>query len=193
MVAVRNVVVASLLSLFATAAHAVEFKGVVGVSVDFGGETLMSGTYTDGSSWSVKANGGVALYGGVVAVTGDFETQATLGYKFGGPQAQNGSVTFDTIPFELMEFYRADSIRAGLGLAYQMSPKLSVSIPGSLLNGTYNFNNALGTIVQIGWAPRKAPFSIDVRYTAISYKLANVANPRSISGNSVGLNLSAFF
>lgn len=192
MKSVRNVVVASLLSLFAAAAHAAEFKGVVGIGVDFGGGTLLSGTYTDGSTWSVKANEGLALYGGVVAVTGDFETQATLGYKFGGPQAQNGSITFDTIPVELMEFYRTDSIRTGLGLVYQRNPRLSVSIPGSPLNGTYTFDNALGTVVQIGWAPRKAPFSIDLRYTAIKYKSAYLANG-TVSGNSVGLNLSAFF
>lgn len=189
----RNLVAASLLFLTGSAAQAAELKGVIGLGVDFGGDTLISGTYTDGSSWSVKANQGVAFYGGLVVVTGDFETQATVGYKFGGPQANNGSVTLDSVPIELMEFYRTDYVRTGIGLAYQNSPKLSVNVPGSLMNGTYTFNPALGTVFQIGLAPRKMPFSLDLRYTAINYKQSGIANPKSISGNSVGINVSFFF
>ncbi len=193
MFSVRHIVVALLLSLAVSVAQGAELKGVFGFGVDFGGDTLISGTYTDGSSWSVKANEGVALYGGVVMVTGDFETQATLGYKWGGPNAKNGSITWSTVPVELMEFYRAGNVRTGAGFVYQTSPKLAVDVTGSPLNGTYNFNNAVGTVVQIGWAPRKSAVSLDLRYTAIKYKQSGIANPQSISGNSVGLNMSFFF
>lgn len=189
-------ILASLLSasmLYAVTAHAAEFKGVIGFGFDFGGDVLLSGTYTSGSTWEVRANQGMVLNGGVVMVTGAFETQATIGYKFGGPQASNGSVTFDEIPVELMEFYRTGNMRMGLGLSYQSSPKLVVDIPGSGLNGTYKFDNSIGAIAQIGWAPEKSPFSFDLRYTMASFKASGVANAKDINGNVVGLYMSYFF
>lgn len=184
---------AAMLCLSAVSAQAAEFKGVLGLGFDLGGDTLLSGTYTDGSTWEVKANQGIVFNGGVVMVTGSFETQATVGYKFGGPTAKNGSVTFDVVPLELMEFYRTGNMRMGVGVTYHSSPKLVVDISGSALNGTYKFDNSLGTVFQIGWAPEKSPFSIDLRYTAIKYKQSNIANPADISGNAVGLYMGYYF
>lgn len=190
-VGMRNILLTLMLSLVAATAQAVEFKGVVGFGMDFGGEVLKSGTYTDGSSWEAKANQGLVLNGGVVMVTGALETQATVGYKFGGPQANNGSVTFDEIPVELIEFYRTSLLRMGLGLTYLNSPKLVIDIPGA--GSTIKYDNALGYIAQIGWAPEKSPFSIDLRYTVATFKPSGVANAKDINGNVVGLYMSYFF
>jgi len=184
---------ASMLSLIVSTAQAVEIKGVAGLGFDLGGETLVSGSYTDGTTYSVKANQGFVLNGGVVIVTGAFETQTTVGYKFSGPQASNGSITLSTVPIELMEFYRTNNLRMGLGIVYQNTPKLVINVPGSAANGTYNFDSALGTVAQIGWAPEKLPISIDLRYTAIKYKQSTIANPKNVSGNSVGMSMSFFF
>ena len=189
----RNTLVAAALMLAVVTAHAVEFRGVVGFGMDFGGDVLLSGTYTDGSTWEAKANQGLVLNGGVVMVTGDFETQATIGYKFGGPQAKNGSVTFDEMPIDLLEFYRTSNIRTGLGISYLSSPKLVVDIPGNVKNGTYKFDNAIAYVAQIGWAPEKSPFSIDLRYTMVKFKQSGVANAQDINGNVVGLYMSYFF
>jgi hypothetical protein len=126
-------------------------------------------------------------------VTGNFETQATVGYKFGGPQASNGSVTFTVIPVELIEFYRAGNIRAGLGLSYHSSPTLEVSVPGFSGNGTYNFNDVMGTVVQIGWAPAGGVFSIDLRMTSVNFKQKNVSGAKDISGNTAGIYASFYF
>jgi len=129
-------------------------------------------------------------------VTGSFETQATVGYKFGGPEAKNGSVTFDVVPVELMEFYRTSNIRMGLGLVYHSNPKLVKDTPigtSGLPNGTYKFDNAVGSVVQVGWAPEKLPFSIDLRYTTVNFKQSGVTNAKSINGNVTGLYMSYFF
>jgi hypothetical protein len=183
-------------SMSAVSAQAVEFKGVVGFGMDFGGDVLDSGMYTDGTTWDVRANKGLALNIGMVMVTGSFETQATVGYKFGGPEAKNGSVTFDVVPVELMEFYRTSNIRMGLGMVYHSSPELVKNAPigsGSLANGTYKFDNAVGSVVQIGWAPEKLPFSIDLRHTTVNFKQSGVTNAKSINGNVTGLYMSFFF
>ncbi len=183
----------SMLALTAVPAQAVEFKGVVGLGFDFGGDVLLSGNYTDGSTWEVRANQGLIFNGGVVMVTGAFETQATLGYKFGGPTANNGSVNFDVMPLELMEFYRAGDVRMGLGISYHSSPKLKVDIPGSILNGEYKFNDVMGTVFQIGYAPAGAIYSVDFRYTAVKFRQSNVGNAQDINGNVAGIYASLYF
>lgn len=183
----------SLLSLTTVAAQAVEFKGVVGLGFDFGGDVLLSGNYTDGSSWEVRANQGLIFNGGMVMVTGSFETQATVGYKFGGPTAKNGSVTFDVMPIELMEFYRAGNVRMGLGISYHSSPKLKVDIPGSSLNGEHKYDDVLGTVVQIGYAPAGGIYSVDFRYTAVKFKQKNISNAQDINGNVAGVYASLYF
>lgn len=190
-ISVKKLLLTMSLLLVAVSAHAVEFRGVVGFGMDFGGDVLLSGTYTDGSTWEAKANQGLVLNGGVVMVTGAFETQLTVGYKFGGPQAKNGSITFDEMPLELMEFYRTSILRMGLGFAYLNSPKLVVDTPTA--SSTTKYDNALATVVQVGWAPEKSPFSIDLRYTLAKFKPSGVANASDINGNVVGLYMSYFF
>lgn len=192
-IGMKNILLTVSLLLVAVSAQAVEFKGVVGFGMDFGGDVLLSGTYLDGSKWEAKANQGLVLNGGVVMVTGAFETQLTVGYKFGGPQAKNGSVTFDEMPVELLEFYRTSIIRMGLGVSYLNSPKLVVDLPSGTQNGTYKFDNSLAYVAQIGWAPEKSPFSIDLRYTVATFKASGVANAKDINGNVVGLYMSYFF
>ena len=180
-----------LLLLSAVCANAADLKGVVGIGMDFGGDVLLSGTYTNGSSWEARANQGLLLNAGVVVVTGDFETQATVGYKFGGPTATNGSVTFDVVPVELMEFYRTGNIRAGLGVSYHNSPKLVVDVPGYGGNGTYKYDDAMGYVVQVGWAPAQSPFSVDMRYTAVNFKPQGGGT--DVKASVIGLYASLYF
>ncbi len=165
--------VAGALMLASAQAGAMELKGVIGMGLDFGGDTIISGNYTDGSSWQVNAGQGLSFNGGVVVVTGDFETQATVGYKFGGPTAKNGTITLDVIPVEVMEFYRTEKIRMGAGISYQSSPKMKIDVSGSGLNGDYKFKDTTGLVVQVGWAPRNSIYSIDLRYTAMKYTPSN--------------------
>jgi len=190
MIAVKYLLVTSML-LIASSAHAVGFKGVVGFGVDLGGATIATGVYSDGTKVDAKANEGLLINGGVVMITDKFETQLTVGYKSGGPKAQNGSITFDTVPVELMEFIRASNMRIGLGFVSQNSPKLVIDIPGT--STTTKYDNAIGSVAQIGWAPANSPFSIDLHYTAINYKPSNVVNAKSIYGNTFGLYMSFFF
>jgi hypothetical protein len=203
MVNVKYLLVAAMLLLSGMSvatAKPIGFKGVIGLGADLGGDVLDSGVYADGTSWDVKANQGLALNIGMVMVTGAFETQLTAGYKSGGPQAKNGSIIFDSSPVELMEFYRTSNIRMGLGIVSHGSPKLVKDAPvgaGTLANGTYKFGDAVGTIAQIGWAPAKSFFSIDLRYTTVKFQspanYAALGLKKEYSGNVAGLYMSFFF
>lgn len=194
MLFLRSLWVVAMLSALALSAwpvQASELKGVAGIGLDFGGDTLATAVYRNGTSSDVKADEGMVFNAGGVMIIDQYETQLTIGYKFGGPIARNGSVTWNTVPVELIQFLRANNVRIGLGFCYQLNPKLVVDTPGS--SYTNEYDNALGTIAQIGWAPVDMPFSIDLRYTSIKYKQNNVGNAEEISGNVVGVYSSIFF
>jgi hypothetical protein len=167
---------------------------VIGLGMDFGGEELGKLYYTDGSSASVKANNGVAINAGAIIPNGKnspFSTQITLGYKLGGPRGEGGDVTWSAIPLEVIEYYRAGNLRTGLGISYQIRPQLSVSLPTS--NYTDTYNNAIGFIAQVGWAPVREHYSIDLRYTSIQFQLSGVQDAPMVNGSVVGLYTSYRF
>lgn len=177
---------------FSKKAHEIEW--LVGLGADFGGGELGKITYSDGSTALVNANKGVAFYFGVILPNGsesDFSTQLTLGYKLGGPRGTNGDATWSAIPLELIEYYRVSSLRMGLGISYQINPQLSVNFPASSYVDKYN--NAIGLIAQIGWAPVKEHFSVDLRYTSIKFQGDNVQGPANVDGNVFGIYTSYRF
>jgi hypothetical protein len=173
------------------AARADEIKGVFEIGGDFGGDTLGTVVYKDGTTTDVKVSDSLVLNVGAVVTNGSFETQASLGYKFSGPGAKDGTITWHSIPLELLEFYRVSVARMGLGLSYNINPSLVIDVPGT--RQTYNFENALGTVVQIEWAPLKETYSLALRYTFIQYKQSGVSNPREIGGNMVGMYVNHYF
>jgi hypothetical protein len=77
--------------------------------------------------------------------------------------------------------------------SYHSSPTLEVSVPGFAGNGTYNFNDVMGTVVQIGWAPAGSKYSIDLRMTMVNFKQKNVTGAKDINGNTGGIYASYFF
>lgn len=194
MVSLNSMIAVVMLSgstMVAVAAHAAELKGVAGVGFDFGGETLATGVYTDGTGAVVKASNGMVFNAGGVMIIDQYETQLTVGYKFGGPFAKNGSATWDTVPLEFIQFLRASNVRIGLGFSYHINPRLVVDRPGS--SYTVNYDNALGTNAQIGWAPMDMPVRIDLRYTSIKYKQSNVSSVGESSGNVLGVYSTIYF
>ena len=177
---------------FSKKAHEIEW--LVGLGADFGGGELGKITYSDGSTALVNANKGVAFYFGVILPNGresDFSTQLTLGYKLGGLRGKNGEVTWSAIPLELIEYYRVSSLRMGLGISYQINPQLSVNVPASSYVDKYK--NSIGLIAQIGWAPVKEHFSVDLRYTSIKFQGDNVQGPANVDGNVFGIYTSYRF
>lgn len=170
------------------------FEWVIGLGFDFGGEELGKLYFTDGSSASVKTNNGFAINVGGILPNGKnsaFSTQMTLGYKYGGPRAADGNVTWSAIPLELIEHYRFSSLRMGLGLSYQIRPQLNVTLPASAYTDKYN--NAIGLIAQIGWAPAREHYSIDLRYTSIKFELSDVQGAPMVDGSSAGIYTSYRF
>jgi outer membrane biosynthesis protein TonB len=167
---------------------------IVGIGLDLGGETLGTVVYTDGTSAPVKANNGVYVNVGAILANGknsSFSTQMTVGYKYGGPKGIGGDVTWSAIPLEVIEYYRTSKLRMGLGLAYHLSPQLSVILPASTT--AYKYNNAIGIVAQIGWAPVNEHYSIDLRYTSIKFQSSDVPGASAVDGSVAGLYTSYQF
>jgi hypothetical protein len=187
-----RVALLSMSTLYSVATQAVELQGVLGVGANFGGETLLSGVYTDGVPWSVAANAGLGFHAGAVFVLGPFETQATAGYISNGTNATNGKVAFGVVPLEVIEFIHIDRLRFGFGIAHLTDAKLSFALP----DGTKfvaKLDSTIGTIVQIGWVPDKSRFSFDLRYLKNKYKESGVTNSPEYRGDSLGISTSLYF
>jgi len=167
---------------------------IIGIGYEMGGDTLGNLNFADGSSVPVKANEGLLLFAGVIFPTGsypNFSTQVSLGYKYGGARGGGGGAIWTAIPLDVIEFYRMNDLRMGLGISYHLNPQLSVSVPGTSYVDKYD--NALGLVAQIGWSPVREPYGIDLRYTSIKFQGNNVVGPASASGSVAGLYASYRF
>lgn len=144
----------------------------------------------NGNTVNARANDGLVLNVGGVIANGKyspFETQFTIGYKFN--IASSDELVWYSVPVEVIEFYRADTLRKGLGLSYHMNSKLAGRT-------TDRFDNALGLVTIVGWIPKIRRsggldlYSVDLRYTAIKYQLSDAPNTSKIDGNSLGIYAS---
>ena len=170
-----------------------KYKISLAIGSDDGGETLMSGVYSNGSKWEIRSNSGYVVKGGVIIPTSAFETQVMLAYKSDSTSATNGKVSFNNIQFEVLESYHPQDFRIGLGLAYIANSQFEVNLPSGTSNGVYKFKDTTAGIFQIGWAPRDKIYSIDLRYTVAKLTPSNftaasfTGAKNEYSANVVGL------
>jgi hypothetical protein len=184
------VFVLSLAAVVPIVSHAQEFKPMIKAGFDFGGDTLVNVTFTNGETDSIKANDGFYFGVGVsILATSEIEAELSLSYKFESITAENGDVDFTRMPLDALVFYRfpSPSIRVGGGLTYHLNPKLSGSGIAGGLNAT--FDDALGFVLQADYVFPKL-FLVGVRYTQLEYEASNGAKAKS---NGAGLTFSMRF
>jgi hypothetical protein len=186
----KQVLVLALLGAAAlpAAAHAADLRGVFVGGFDTGGDKLLTVTFTDGTTDSIRANQGLYLGGGISVLndTKDIEFQTTLAIKYDGVSASNGDATFTRIPLDALVFYRWERVRVGAGLTYVMSPKVKTSgIPPVDLNVT--LDNAVGGLLQVDYLLGRV--AIGLRYTALDYKFQG----NTIKASGAGLTFSFTF
>lgn len=165
---------------------------------DFGGETLVTVQFTDGSTQSIKANQGFYLGAGasiLVTDSQDIEVEGSVSYKEDFITASNGDVTFSRFPLDALVFYRfPEHIRVGGGLTYHLNPKLSSSgLPNNINLG---FKNALGLVLQVEyllppWSPRTPKMSVGARFTMLDYETSR--GGATAKSNGVGVTFSVAF
>lgn len=160
-----------------------------GIGLEAGRESLGDVVYSDGSSATVFANSGwVVRMGGTFqnGADSDFYTQATVGYKSGGPKLWNQDVNWSAVPLELIEQYRMSSMRLGIGINYQLNTQFKVNLPATSF--VTKFDNALGYVLQLAWMPPRESYGIDFKFTSIRFKQSDLPDPPLLNGNVVGLS-----
>jgi len=168
------------------ASRAVEIRPLFKAGVDFGGDTIVSATFTSGTTDSIKANDGFYIGGGVLVGTGvqNLEVEVSLAYKYTDISATNGDVTWTRFPLEALVFYRFPQFRVGGGPTYHLNPKLEGSGVAGGLN--VNVDDALGLVLQADYliTPK---ITLGGRYTILDYKANGVAAKSDGFGISFGL------
>jgi hypothetical protein len=169
-------------------AAAVDVKPMVKAGYDVGGDTLVTVGFTDGSTQNIKANQGLFFGGGVSIVGADktVESEIALTYKVDDITASNGDITWSRWPLDALVFYRWDKVRAGGGLTYHFSPKLSGSGLASGISA--NPKSAQGFLLQADWRITDT-MNLGARYTILDYEVGS----SEAKSNGLGLVFSGSF
>ncbi len=178
-------------------APTVRFHAHVGYSA--GGDTLASGTYVSGNTYSIDAGKGVIMaLGADVRVAEKVTLQATLGHHRDTTNASNGEIVFKRTPIELLGFYDiGENFRLGGGLRKAQNAEVTASgaaagisaagayesTVGAVLEGQYFFNS-----LRYGASERKALWGVGVRLVNESFKQTN-----STAGSKNGSHLALSF
>jgi hypothetical protein len=169
-------------------AGAVEVDFAMKAGIDFGGATLRSGQFTDGSSHSIKANDGLYLGAGASILNQDrtLEAELTINWKYDSIEASNGSITWTRWPLDALFFYRTQNMRFGGGLTYHMNPTLRSS--GEAPGNNADLDSVLGGILQAEYRFSDKG-SVGARYTILKYDM----DGESKSSNGLGIVVSGSF
>ncbi|WP_338848923.1 hypothetical protein V8J88_08265 [Massilia sp. W12] len=166
-------------------------RPVLSVGVTYGGDTLATAKYTDGSSVNIRAGSGLDMKGGVeYRVAPQVSLQATVGYHVHfTPEASNGDANFNRIPIELLAFYHInEQWRVGGGVRFVRNARLSGSGAAANLNG--NYGNTTGGVLAVEYMGAKN-WGVSFRLVNEKYTLEN--SNASFSGNHAGLFASYYF
>ena len=190
------------LALFAFAAQAQSAEpskfGFVGaLGVNSGGDTLVSGNYTNGDSFSIKAGNGVmASFGMTYALNPSVDLQATIGFESDATNASNGSIKFERMPIEALAFYNfTDTYRLGGGFRSATGAKLTSSGVASGLNA--DLNASVGVVLEgqymLGSKNSASKFhpALYLRYVSEKYTTPSVN--QNIDGSHVGIGVAVYF
>ncbi|WP_161974569.1 outer membrane beta-barrel protein [Piscinibacter terrae] len=178
-------------AMSAHAADANGFRFLVGAGLTFGGDTLITVPFTDGSHEDIKAGGLVHLYGGGEFRLGDqVALQATIGYHVNDTSAaSNGSVRFTRIPVDLLAMYQLnDTVRLGVGAQFVSGAELKGSGVASNINA--KFDSTTGVILE-GEYLFSPKAGVKLRYVAEKFKPQNSST--KIDGSQLGLMASYYF
>lgn len=163
-------------------------RGVFGIGLTTGGDTLASVVFTDGSSQDIKAGGLVHLFGGVeFRASPQVTMQVNVGYQVDDTSgASNGSLRFSRYPIEALVHYQLNpQFRVGGGVRFVNNPKVAGS--GVLSGVNLEFDNTTGAVVEGEFIVTP---SIGLKLRAVSEKYKPAAGGPSADGNQVGFFFS---
>lgn len=144
-----SVCLAALLAASGVQAQDRGARGILGIGLTSGGDTLASVQFTNGDTQDIKAGGLVHLYGGVeLRVSPVVTMQATVGYQVDDTGSNsNGALRFSRYPLEVLAHYQINNnVRIGGGARFVNNAKLTGS--GVLTGINVDFDSTTGAVVE---------------------------------------------
>ncbi|MDO8989600.1 MAG: hypothetical protein Q7U91_08175 [Sideroxyarcus sp.] len=143
---------------------------VLAAGLTFGGDTIATASYTDGSSKSIKG-GGLAQFG----LGASYQFQDTplalllsANYHYHTAAASNGDLTFSRIPVEVLAYYTGvERFRLGGGVRLVNSPETTMTIDGATEKITYD--KTTGLVAELGYKIASSSW-LNFRYVSEKYQ-----------------------
>jgi hypothetical protein len=196
---VPAIVAASTIALAMPASVLAEdsgFRPFVSAGMTFGGDTIATATYTDGSTDSIKGGELFQVGGGVQMSLPGSGMLLSFGIHYHADiaNASNGKLEFTRIPFEGILYYPLnDKWILGGGFRYTVSPKATSRVDGGN-NEEVTFKDSTGALIEIAYAMNPKAW-LSLRFVSEEYKVesatlngfnVNVAGAKPVDGSHVG-------
>jgi hypothetical protein len=147
----KKILIGLACTLALSAAHAGDtggIRGLVGLGLTFGGETIGKVVYENGDTSTLHSSGVADLRGGM-----EYQLQGqpvalelSIGYHFDKVNAKNGDASFTRFPLELIGHYALNEYwRVGFGLRKSLSTELQVNFSGG---STTKFTSSVGPLIE---------------------------------------------
>lgn len=182
------------------------FRMMINAGLTYGGDTIATAVFTNGSSTDIKGGGLLQFGAGGLY---QFENtplalMVSANYHFHSAGGTGGSVSFDRFPVEALAYYTGkERFRLGGGVRILNSPKADSSAPGSgydIKNITYN--NATGLVAEVGYQLSSEGW-LNFRFVSEKYEAKSVSYYNGItqsvtvsapkSGSHLGVNFTYEF
>jgi hypothetical protein len=175
----RGILIALLTASSVSAvAQGLELKPLIGMRAQFGGDTLGTIYYTDGSDQKLKAGQGLEFYGGAILKSMPYAIKASIGFKYSSSQASNLDVEKTAWPLIMTgRFYPNNDFYLGAGFTQHLNPKLSID------STTAEYDASLGYHFEAGWK------WISLGWTSMNYAY----NGNDFDASSFDINLEYVF
>ncbi len=179
------------------------FHVVLNGGMTYGGDTIATVYYTDGSTKSIKGGSPIQVGAGALY---QFEERPlalmlSANYQFDTAGGQNVDVTFARFPVEALAYYTGkERFRIGGGVRLINSAETTATLNGRTQKETYG--NTTGLVGEIGYqlSPRAW---INFRFVSEKYQRKSytstagttysIVSAPSISGSHMGVNLTYEF
>lgn len=147
-----------------TAPRRAHWDWVGGGFLEFGGDDVVTVTFTNNESQDLKAGQGVGAFGGGLFRPHQdamFELRGTLGFKYVTTAASNADITLTRLVWELEPRLR---FGAGFWAAIPAVLHTNIEYAGDGFTRDLSFDNAFGTGLRIGWR------GLALRWTKLEYR-----------------------
>ena len=182
------------------------FHVVFNAGLTYGGDTVATANFTDGSSTDIKAGGLLQFGAGGLYQFAEQPIALTMSanYHFHSAMGSNGSISFDRMPIEALAYYTGkERFRIGGGVRIVNSPVAESTISGSGFNvKKVTYEDATGLVAEIGYQLASQGW-LNFRFVSEKYQgktatayngaTASLNNVAPKSGSHLGVNFTYEF